>query len=271
MCLFSLNCACLQDYSVPEYFSEDLFSVLGASRPNFRWLIIGPSRWLLLLKKSTWFVLKHSHVVTMRQCRSGSSFHIDPNSTSAWNAVIRGQKKWIMFPPGCAPPGIFPSADGAEVTAPVSMWEWLSSGFYEEMADSPVPPVEGLCRAGEMVFVPHGWWHAVLNLEIDDDDNAVEAGACVAITQNFVSGTNASAVCRFLRDKRDQVSGCGQRGATLFEEFMQALRAQRRPLAHLVEEQLSQPVSLWDAIKASKTPPDDRAETEVSAFSFSFG
>ena len=28
--------------------------------------------------------------------RPGSTFHIDPNSTSAWNAVIRGAKKWIL-------------------------------------------------------------------------------------------------------------------------------------------------------------------------------
>ena len=84
------------DYTVPEYFSEDLFSVLGKQRPDYRWLIIGPAR-------------------------SGSNFHIDPNSTNAWNAVITGRKKWVMYPPHVTPPGIFPSADGSEVTSPVSI------------------------------------------------------------------------------------------------------------------------------------------------------
>ena len=37
--------------------------------------------------------------------RSGSSFHKDPNSTSAWNAVIKGSKKWILYPPNVTPPG----------------------------------------------------------------------------------------------------------------------------------------------------------------------
>ena len=37
--------------------------------------------------------------------RSGSSFHKDPNSTSAWNAVLRGSKKWILYPPHVTPPG----------------------------------------------------------------------------------------------------------------------------------------------------------------------
>jgi hypothetical protein len=45
------------DYAVPPYFAEDLFSVLGDDRrPDYRWLIIGPER-------------------------SGSTFHIDPNGT----------------------------------------------------------------------------------------------------------------------------------------------------------------------------------------------
>ena len=37
--------------------------------------------------------------------RSGSSFHKDPNSTCAWNAVLRGAKKWILYPPHVTPPG----------------------------------------------------------------------------------------------------------------------------------------------------------------------
>jgi hypothetical protein len=64
----------------PEYF-HDLFGLL-VNRPDFQWLICGPKR-------------------------SGSTFHIDPNSTSAWNAVIKGRKKWILYPPGHSPPGVF--------------------------------------------------------------------------------------------------------------------------------------------------------------------
>lgn len=60
------------DYAVPPVFSEDLFELLGERRPSHRWLIIGPAR-------------------------SGSTFHVDPNATSAWNACVRGRKLW------CAP------------------------------------------------------------------------------------------------------------------------------------------------------------------------
>ena len=59
--------------ATPACFSEDLLAVLGEEgRPQHRWLIVGPAR-------------------------SGSSFHVDPNATSAWNAVVRGSKLWCAL------------------------------------------------------------------------------------------------------------------------------------------------------------------------------
>ena len=65
---------------VPACFAEDLLAALGQQRPDHRWLIWGPAR-------------------------SGSTFHKDPNATSAWNAVVRGRKRWILYPPSAQPPG----------------------------------------------------------------------------------------------------------------------------------------------------------------------
>jgi hypothetical protein len=161
------------DYAVPEYFQEDFFALLGAEhRPDHKWLIIGPAK-------------------------SGSSFHIDPNSTNAWNGVIRGAKKWILFPPEIVPPGVHPSEDGSDVSTPVSLFEWFVT-FYPQVQKLPPSqrPREGICRAGEVIFVPHGWWHIVLNME-----------ESIAITQNFVSTGNLRNVVRFLEDTPNQVSG----------------------------------------------------------------
>jgi hypothetical protein len=39
------NCIALEeDYTIPETFREDLFTVLGKARPDHRWLIVGPKR-----------------------------------------------------------------------------------------------------------------------------------------------------------------------------------------------------------------------------------
>lgn len=51
------------DYEVPIYFQEDFLAAFGDTRPYYRWFVIGPTR-------------------------SGSPFHIDPDCTSAWNALL---------------------------------------------------------------------------------------------------------------------------------------------------------------------------------------
>ena len=72
-----------QEYKVPEIFQDDLFTVFNSKqfncRPDHAWIIMGSAR-------------------------SGSTFHKDPNSTSAWNAAIQGRKLWVMLPPHITPP-----------------------------------------------------------------------------------------------------------------------------------------------------------------------
>ncbi|CAE6433438.1 unnamed protein product [Rhizoctonia solani] len=147
------------DYTPPSFLSEDLFQLMGDKRPDYRWLIVGPAK-------------------------SGSTFHKDPNATSAWNAVITGSKGWVMFPPDICPPGVYVSPDEAEVTSPLSLAEWFMSYFdaaWSEYGRGVGKMRVGVCRAGEVVYVPSGWWHLVVNLE-----------PSVAVTQNFASEHEAS-------------------------------------------------------------------------------
>lgn len=183
---------------------HDLLGILGEGRrPDHTWLIAGPRR-------------------------SGSVFHLDPNGTHAWNAAIRGRKRWIFYPPGVAPPGVHPSPDGDEVALPLSIGEWIFQ-FWEEhcerkgSAPAHERPLEVTAMPGDVLFVPHGWWHLVVNL---DEVN-------IAITHNYVSVSNLPNVLKFLNINRDQVSGCRDRAESikperLYEEFVEAMK-QRHP------------------------------------------
>ncbi|CAO1633558.1 unnamed protein product [Parajaminaea phylloscopi] len=204
----------------------DLFSLFGETRPDYRWLIAGPAR-------------------------SGSGWHKDPNYTSAWNTPLSGRKLWLMLPPDCPPPGVYVSPDGAEVTAPLSLIEWVSD-FYAETKRLHGPPkrgrngpasggdgrlLEGICGPGETVYVPSGWWHLVVNLD-----------ESVALTQNLVSLAELPRVLHFMKVKHDQISGFkfkhGDEGdadaddcddddqkAGLFDAFVAALRGYDPALA----------------------------------------
>lgn len=235
------------EYSVPEYFQQDFFSLLGADmRPDYRWLIIGPKK-------------------------SGSSFHVDPNATNAWNSIIRGAKKWIMFPPEVVPPGVHPSEDGGDVSSPVSLMEWFVT-FYSQVRKLPahLKPLEGICREGETMFVPHGWWHLVLNIE-----------ESIAITQNFVSAGNLKSVMRFLQEKPDQVSGCPMERRPLMAGLFRDAMANAEPeLFARVDKELKDEYekkhrkSKWEQLVEGgngKVGADDEpASTSSATFGFGF-
>ena len=165
---------------------RDYFTALGDLRPDHRWLILGPAR-------------------------SGSSFHKDPNATCAWNSVITGHKYWVMFPPTSGsgnstntpgipasqgpPPGVTTDDEESEVTSPCSIGEWFLSGYYDE-ARQRDDFLHGVCGPGQMMYVPSGWWHLVVNLD-----------ECLALTGNFVPAVKLGLVFDFLKNKYDQISG----------------------------------------------------------------
>ena len=222
------------DYTPPSCFGTDLFSVLGEQRPDHRWLIIGPAR-------------------------SGSTFHKAPNATNAWNAVIIGSKYWIMFPSSPSlppPPGVYVSADQSEVTSPLSIAEWLL-GFHAQARKTPGCR-EGICHEGEVLHVPSGWYHLVLNLE-----------SGIAITQNFVPRARVGAVLHFLREQKQSISGFRTDVADPYELFVQRLREANPEALKEGMEELERLVSgsrgKWEKLK------DANDGDEEGGFSFGFG
>jgi hypothetical protein len=69
-----------EDYTVPRFFRDDAYEVSREARhtfPNHTFFIAGAAR-------------------------SGTPLHVDPNQTGAWNSLLCGRKRWVLFPPGIA-------------------------------------------------------------------------------------------------------------------------------------------------------------------------
>lgn len=274
---FALRAPCLvEDYSLPAAFPADMFACLGEHRPHWRWLILGPAR-------------------------SGSTFHVDPNATSAWNAAIRGSKRWVMYPPSMPPPGVHATPDGSSVAVPMAVTEWWD-GFYEHHVNQRKAalraaaaaahaagqaslaadehalagsefyhgPLEFTQQAGDVVFVPSGWWHTVLNLE----------QPTIAITHNFVTPANADAVLQFLKRKPDQVSGVPHADAPqLYGKFAAALQAhypevwdsvQVAEEARAAKRGAVTMQQRWADVKTGPAAGEQQLGASSSSFSFGF-
>ena len=153
-------------FVVPTLFRSDDLNVLGADmRPSYRWLLIGSSG-------------------------SGTPFHVDPFGTSAWNYCIKGKKLWIMYPPCEIPPHNNEiDRDHRDVLREIEPLKWISTFCPRKEYERDGKVVIFLQSEGEMVFVPAGWWHLVLNIEDET----------VALTQNFLTTHNRSLALQNMR------------------------------------------------------------------------
>ncbi|OQS03363.1 histone arginine demethylase [Thraustotheca clavata] len=161
----------LHDYKVPKYFPDDLFSLVGEDcRPPYRWFLVGPKR-------------------------SGTCVHLDPLGTSAWNTLLVGRKRWVVFPPHVdkrlvkAKGLVYPGEDD-------EAGNYFADLLPRMLAQQPdLEYMEFMQYPGDTVFVPGGWWHAVYN--IDDT---------IAVTQNYCSHANFERVWRKTRSGRKRMA-----------------------------------------------------------------
>ena len=142
-----------ETYKVPPVFKPDLFELGGERRPPFRWIVIGPAR-------------------------SGTGMHVDPLGTSAWNALVQGRKRWCLFPPN-TPTHIINPQEKSFNDEGISWFATVYPLISQPNLRKALGMIEFVQSSNQIVFVPSGWHHVVINLEFT-----------VAITHNFCSYYN---------------------------------------------------------------------------------
>ncbi len=144
------------------------------------------------------------------------------------------------------------------MTSPLSIAEWLLE-FHQEARRTP-GCMEGICDEGEVLHVPSGWWHLVVNLSTS-----------IAITQNFVPESHLPKVLAFLKDKPEQVSGFRSEVKNPYETFVEKIR-ELHP--GLLEKALSE-MENTDTGKKRKwnqlVGGDEETDAGRTGFSFGFG
>jgi histone arginine demethylase JMJD6 len=221
----------LKDYRVPTYFSDDLFSLVSESRrPPYRWFLVGPER-------------------------SGTCVHIDPLATSAWNTLVTGQKRWVVFPPYVAREivkgkGLVREDEDDEA---IHYFMFILPRIKRQAQSlKSSPQYKDFCcyeftqNAGETVFIPNGWWHAVLNLT-----------DTTAITQNFCSPRNFDAVWLQTRTGRKRMAW---KWLLQLEQKYPALAARAKAM-----NQRDQFVMKYDPVEMERRERVERVERERKA------
>ncbi|CAK9091394.1 unnamed protein product [Durusdinium trenchii] len=85
-----------------------------------------------------------------------------PRSAVGWHThgaslqmILHGRKRWFFYPLNHYPPGDGPGGG-------FSLTDWIQLVYPTLSADQR--PLECVVHAGDIVYVPDGWYHAVVNL-----------------------------------------------------------------------------------------------------------
>lgn len=177
--------------------------------------------------------------------RSGTSIHVDPLGTSAWNALVCGHKRWALFPPGSVPEevlkpkGVNSAARWFDVVWPQTLedsWKYEKPLYFEQ-------------GPGDVIFVPSGWWHVVINVDFT-----------VAVTENFCSSANFHRVFMHTRISRPKMT----------QKWLDRLKTVRPDLARIGQQIMDNDercsdISSPSSSSSSSDDDDDDDDSSVSS------
>jgi hypothetical protein len=121
--------------------------------------------------------------ISERGARTG--LHVDPWGSDAVLCQLYGRKTWRMYSPDQAP--LLTAGDA------VADLDAIDADRFPRAGEA-CPTCEFVLEAGETVYVPHGWYHAVRS----DTD-------CISLTWNFVHHTCAAAFAEWLERPQSKI------------------------------------------------------------------
>jgi len=206
---FNLPRPLLEIVNIPEYFERDFLEDLcqqqlegqaithhiGSTCSDPGMISDGPT----ILQERQWLVIGPRG--------SGSHFHYDPLGTAAWNVLLQGKKLWCFCEPSEDPVDVPPGTCALHEVGVRTIYEtpgalqWFRKNIITKhlLRNSHTETTKKLYwilqNEGDIIFVPHGWWHCVLNL-----------ADSVAYTQNFVNHNNIKSAMQELQIHQPQIS-----------------------------------------------------------------
>ena len=155
-------------YQVPDYFKSDWLNEYWQDKnDDYKFVYLGP--------KGSW-----------------TPFHTDVFGSYSWSANVSGYKKWIFFQPNTQPQNVYDISKVIPKSEDSDM-KLKSHGDLEyfEVVQGP----------GEVIFVPSGWYHQVLNMT-----------DTLSINHNWFNATNIQYIWNQLRcelqNVKKEISDC---------------------------------------------------------------
>jgi ribosomal protein L16 Arg81 hydroxylase len=118
--------------------------------------------------------------------------------------------------------------------------------FYEA-ATQRNEGMECVTESGDIIFVPPGWWHMVINLE-----------PSVAITQNYVSRNNIRKVMSFLRGMSKSISGIGEEEGLTDDQLQERQRNFSREFEQSMQKSFPEVIQSIHEAAALRQEQNDR-------------
>ncbi|XP_020620520.1 jmjC domain-containing protein 4-like isoform X2 [Orbicella faveolata] len=165
-------------YETPVYFKSDFLNEFWDQRSDvaddYRFVYMGP--------KGSW-----------------TPFHADVFRSYSWSANICGCKKWLIYPPGQEK---YLTDRLGNLVYDITSDDMNDRHQFPdfEKASKPITVIQ---REGEVIFVPSGWHHQVINLEDTISINHNWTNACGIYKMWEHLQSELSKVHRSIEDCRD--------------------------------------------------------------------